>query len=433
MAVAKELDLWQLSEYTAMKPGLERIKAFLAAIGNPEKRFKAVHIAGTNGKGSTAIMIASILESAGYKTGLYISPHLVRLNERISVNSRQIDSKRLADIGGRYYGLAKKYNLTFFEFITAIAFIYFTERNIDIAVLETGLGGRFDATNVIESPLIAIITGIDYDHTQILGKTITEIAGEKAGIIKQKCFVLSGAENKAASCIIRKAAEKNKCVFWEIKKDFKNKYIKTDWKCCTQYVRYSGAGLDISLRVPLLGIYQRKNSSLAAAAAQMLNELGFLITDKAVVNGIANAKWPGRFDVRQAEVNGCNRTIILDGAHNPQAMSSFVSSFKESRWAEKSKNVIFGVLQDKDYIRVAKEALKLGGSFMLTPVKSRRTLDKAELETMFKTVCKNNSFAVTGSLEEALSKTDESVIVITGSLYLVGEALKKLNIKGTRS
>jgi dihydrofolate synthase/folylpolyglutamate synthase len=429
MSGAKRLDLWQQIEYTAMKPGLSRIKAFLAAIGNPEKSFKSVHIAGTNGKGSTAMMIANIIESAGYKTGLYISPHLISINERISVNSRNISAERLEELGNKYYELSKKHGLTFFEFITAITFVYFAEKKVEVAVLETGLGGRFDATNVIEKPLLSIITAIDLDHTKILGKTIPLIAKEKAGIIKYKCNVISGAENKNAALVVRNAAKNNKSDLWEIDRDFKYKYIETDWKNKTQVIAYSGLGRVIKLYVPLLGQYQRKNSALAAAAAQMLKRSGLLIPETAIVKGITNSRWPGRFDVRSVIISGRRKTVILDGAHNPQAMDSFVSSFKESCWADKSKDVIFGALKDKDYVSVAKEVLDLGGRLIVTPVKSKRTLNRTELLKVFRTIDRNGRFVAADSLVDALKKTEADLVVITGSLYLVGEALKIL-VKG---
>jgi dihydrofolate synthase/folylpolyglutamate synthase len=261
-----------------------------------------------------------------------------------------------------------------------------------------------------------------------LGKTITRIAKEKAGIIKYKCSVVSGAENKIAARIIRKAAENNKCYLWEIGRDFKFKYISTDWKNNAQRVDYSGSVRGIKLYVSLLGRYQRKNSAVAAAAAQMLKRGGLAISEKAIIKGIASVRWPGRFDVRKFKINGSWKTVILDGAHNPQAIGGFVNSFKESPWAKKNKDVIFGALKDKDFQTTAKKASALGGNIILTPVRSVRTLSKIELKSVFNNIF-NGKFIVADSLADALSKTETDVVVVTGSLYLVGEALKIL-VKG---
>lgn len=423
----KSLDLWQLNEYTDMKPGLERIRAFLSELGGPQKSFKAVHVAGTNGKGSTAMMVSKILEAAGYKTGLYVSPHLVRMTERVRVNSKEISARRLEMLGRRYFKMAEGHKLTFFEFITALAYIYFSEEKIDIAVLETGLGGRFDATNVIDKPLVSVITDIALDHTAVLGKTIAAIAKEKAGIIKQGAPVVSGASNPAASSVIRAAARSRGCAVAEYGRDFGYKHLRTDWKRSKQFIEFKGRGKKIELVLPLLGEYQPKNCSLAAACAQTLNREGFSMPDKAIVNGVKRAVWPGRFDVRRVRLSGKAKTVILDGAHNPQAMDSFVRSFKESIWSKRSFDVIFGMLKDKDYSAAAKAVSKIGGNIIAVAVSSKRALEPGKLLKALSARRTKGAITSARSLKEALGRTVSDTVVITGSLYLVGEALKYLD------
>ena len=406
-----------------MKPGLASITGFLRDAGNPQESYRTVHIAGTNGKGSTECMISRILEKAGYRTGLYTSPHLVRLTERISVDSKQPGRAVLERLAKKYYSLAKKHSLTFFEFITALAFIYFREQKVAVAVLETGLGGRFDATNVVKSPAVSVITDIDYDHTEILGASLSRIAGEKAGIIKPGCPVISGVENTAAKKVIERFAGKCGSELWEFKADFCSSASRTDWKKACQHFTYRDKKGAVRIELPLLGEYQVKNAALAAATARMLATEGFGIPGKAVRDGIGAVRWPGRFDVRRVRLSGKNKTVILDGAHNPGGIKMFSRSFKKSIWAKRPFDVIFGVLRDKNYTEIAKYIAGLGEKIILVPVRSERTLGTGSLKEVFNGLHLKNNVSVEGSLRKALVKTGNTVVV-TGSLYLVGEALK---------
>jgi dihydrofolate synthase/folylpolyglutamate synthase len=187
----RDLTLWQKQEYTGMKPGLTRIRRFLRMVGNPQETFRVIHIAGTNGKGSTARMLSKILEKSGYGTGLYVSPHLVSMGERIRIDSKAISERELGRLNREFSDTAEQCGLTFFEYITGLAFIYFARRRVAYAVLETGMGGRYDATNVVRRPMVSIITDVDFDHRQFLGNTLAEIAGEKAGIIKRSSYFYS--------------------------------------------------------------------------------------------------------------------------------------------------------------------------------------------------------------------------------------------------
>ena len=429
----RKLDLWQKLEYTAMRPGLERIKAFLKEAGNPEKSYKIVHVAGTNGKGSTAAMIAKVLEASGYRTGLYISPHLVSMTERISVNSKEISAKVLHGMSRKYFSLAKKHSLTFFEFITAIAYIYFKEQKIDAAVLETGLGGRFDATNVIERPAVTVITSIDYDHTEILGRTISRIATEKAGIIKCGSPCVCGAENKSALKVIERKAEDSSSDIWEVNRDFKAEPLATDWKRVNQSIVYKDKYGSLKIDLPLLGNYQIRNAGVAVAALRALGRSGLKISEKAIKKGIKAVKWQGRFDVRKISSGAEAKTVILDGAHNPEGIRSFMSSFKKSAWAKKPFDIIFGVLKDKDYRNIVKEISNSGAErIFIVPVKSSRALGISDIKRQFGVFQSESRVVALPSLGVALKQLGQTAVV-AGSLYLVGEAMKIINHKGEKN
>jgi dihydrofolate synthase / folylpolyglutamate synthase len=424
----QKLDLWQKYEYTKMKPGLKHIRLFLEKTGNPQEDFDAVHIAGTNGKGSTAKMLASILTQAGYKCGLFLSPHLQRINERISINSKEITQKELSFFVNKYSRLGEKYKLTFFEFLTGLAFQYFSEKKIDIAVLETGLGGRFDATNIVKNPLLSIITDIDYDHTQILGPDIESITREKAGILKRDSIVICGAQRRAAVKIIRTKARIKSSKLLEYGKDFGCTIKKVDWKKGRQLIDYRYFKNVSSIWTGLLGSFQAKNSSMAVSAAYCARELGYKIDDLDIQKALNNLSWHGRFEVVKRKLLGKTRTFILDGAHNPGAAKNFLKAWALSPWARTKKTFIFGALKDKDYKTMLRYITPWAKSIVIVPVISERAVKPQVLVEYCRTRFKNARVVSTGSLEEALSLTkNEIVTVITGSLYLVGQVLRKFN------
>ncbi|OGS24390.1 MAG: hypothetical protein A2314_07850 [Elusimicrobia bacterium RIFOXYB2_FULL_50_12] len=417
------LEQWQHREYTGMKPGLERVRRFLKRIGNPQECFKSVHIAGTNGKGSTARILSSILQGSGYKTGLYISPHLYSITERIQVNGLPIGRHELETLSCRYRALAKDCKLTFFEFITGLAFIYFSAMDVDIAVLETGLGGRFDATNVITNPLASIITDVDYDHRHILGDTLAEIAGEKAGIIKNGCPVISGAGRPAASNVIRREARTKDAPFFELGRDFNAKPIRTAWTRRCQVIRYDGTKRHFSFRLPLLGNFQLRNSAMAIAAAEQINLQGLNLNID--FGNISTTGWNGRFDVRLVSSGGKKRTFILDGAHNPGAMRAFTGTWKQSPWGKRKQTFIFGMLQDKDAPAILRHLAPAVSNVILTPVSSPRTMTTGRLYKLWRRWLPHENIQLATSAAEAIRLASaQRVTAITGSLYLVGEILK---------
>jgi len=338
MGIKETLEYIHNVKWQGRKPGLERTIELLAALGNPEKSLKFVHIAGTNGKGSTAACIAAVLQKAGYKTGLYTSPYILRFNERMQVDGVQISDEELEVFTNEIKPFADKMKdaPTEFELITALAMKYFLYKNVDIVVLEVGMGGALDSTNVIDTPEVAVITSIGFDHVVELGPTIVDIAGAKAGIIKDNCDVcVYGGSDEVVDVFKRVSAEHGARLrvadFSRIKK---------------QEFTLDGIELNISpyedTVLALNGEYQPKNATLAITALEILREKGYKISDENITEGLRNVSWPGRF-----EILGRNPVFILDGAHNPQGVESAAKSLREYFEGQKIIFVI-GVMADKD-------------------------------------------------------------------------------------
>ncbi|MGA2091324.1 MAG: folylpolyglutamate synthase/dihydrofolate synthase family protein, partial [Endomicrobiales bacterium] len=431
------LEDWQKREYTGLKLGVGRMKKFLALVGNPQKSFSAIHIAGTNGKGSTACMIASILSTAGYTTGLYTSPHLVELRDRICVNDKPISQRALKQLVDRYEGDAQQCRLTFFEFITGIAFIYYARCGIDVAVIETGLGGRFDATNVIADPVVCVISEIGYDHQQFLGHRLTDIAREKAGIIKKGSSVVTGVTDAGAYRVIRQAARQKKIPVYRFATDFNGCSLRTDWaKGLQKMVFHPGTApvfspsTDITVDIPFVGGHQIRNACLAVTTVSVLKDKGWDISREHIRTGLSRARWPGRFDIRRCTRRGRVHTMVIDGAHNPQAVAAFVRSWCQSPWGNNRQPFIFGVLKDKDYRAIIRLVAPLMSEVVLVTVSSNRALEAQEMAVLFKKYRAIKRIATAASVEEALEMMNHKpVVAVVGSLYLAGEVIKKWEVK----
>ncbi len=404
-----------------ISPGLERIKALLNMIGNPQDELKFIHVAGTNGKGSICNMSANILQDAGYKTGLFTSPYVVDFCERIQVNGEMIEHHELANLVSNIRPLVeelKRQNLqpTEFEVITAIAFKYFAMKKCDVVVLETGLGGRLDSTNIIDTPLVSVINCISLDHTEILGNTIEKITEEKCGIIKQYgTTVCYPCQRPTAMKVIEKSTkEKNNNLvlgcFREIV--IKNSSIKgtiLNWN-----------GIEINL--PLVGEHQVLNASTAISAMLELCGKGFNITRANIKNGLERTNIPARFEVLSKEP-----IIILDGGHNTDGVDSFVSTI-ENLLPDKKKIFIMGTLSDKDYEFTIERVSRAADEFIATTPPNPRALYACTACEVAAPFCKRT--AAISSPKEAISyalfqaKTYGYAIVICGSLYLAGEVRK---------
>lgn len=394
-----------------MRFGLTAISELLSRLGNPQNSYNTILIAGTNGKGSTAAMTASILQAAGYKTGLYTSPHLIDVRERIRVNNKIISE---SDFGKVISTVKKKIEqpVTYFELLTAVAFLYFEHRNVDIAVLETGLGGRLDATNVCH-PLVSIITNIGFDHTAYLGKTLTAIAGEKAGIIKKQGICVTAAKQKRVIDVLENVCRSNKARFYRLGKDMQIKQQKNG------LIAYSGLYNNFNdLTVPLTGRHQLENAALALAALEIAGINGFPFDAAAVRKGLRNTKWSGRLEILCREP-----LFVVDGAHNPAGINALCRSLKND-FTYRRLILIFSALADKDYCQMLPKIAPLADQIILTQLQAGRAEPVANINECVKkmgyeAVITENVFE---SIMRALEMADRRDMICTaGSLYLVGE------------
>lgn len=409
-----------------VKLGLENISALLNLMGNPHKKLKYVHITGTNGKGSTAAFISSILIESGYRVGVYTSPYLQRFTERIRVGSEEIEEDDVARITEF---VRDKINVmvgegcnhpTEFEIVTAVAFQYFYERNCDVVVLEVGLGGRFDSTNVIDASLVSVITTIGYDHVKILGNTLPEIAFEKAGIIKPFGDVVLYPQ----PCEVDK-------VFTEICAQRSAKLHKVDFsslKLCAwspegQLFQYKGFE---NLKISLIGRHQTRNAVMAIEACRIVAQKGYNISNQSVRVGIEKAKWPGRL-----EIIGRDPLFLIDGAHNAEG-ACMLRDTLDMYFRDKRKIFIFGVLRDKDYMSIIETVITQAYAVIAVTPPNDRALPAQDLAAILKCYCKNVfiSDTIKGAVEKALQlSSTNDIICAFGSLYYIGEIRNVFKIK----
>jgi dihydrofolate synthase / folylpolyglutamate synthase len=394
-----------------MRFGLKAISELLSQLGNPQNSYKTILIAGTNGKGSTATMIASILCSAGYKVGLYTSPHLVDVRERIVINGKKIPLKEfnrtIADVKDK-----KEQPVTYFEFLTAVAFVYFQRQKVDIAVMEVGLGGRLDATNVCK-PLVSVITNISLDHMDYLGNTLDSIAREKAGIIKQKGICITAAKQKKVVDVLRDVCQRRHAKLYCLSSDIKIKKQKDG------FLNYEGLYHNLkNLKIPLQGDHQLSNAALALAAIELCAKKGFSIADAAIYAGLKNTHWEARLEVLQNQP-----LFLLDGAHNPAGISVLCRTFKKD-FSYRRLILIFGALADKDYRQMLQKIVPLASIIILTQLKTKRAVP---VNDIMETVKKMGYPAiVTENVKQAIERAQamakkQDLICATGSFYLAGE------------
>ncbi len=401
--------------WTFCKPGLERTEELCKRLGDPQKKLRFIHVAGTNGKGSFSSMTASVLCECGFKVGLYTSPYILRFNERMKINGEDIPDEKLAEITAAVKPIADSMSdkPTEFELITAIAFLYFAEEKVDFVVLECGMGGRLDSTNVIEAPELAVITGIALDHTAFLGDTVEKIALEKGGIIKHNCPVLLGGENKAVAEIIRKIADSRSAELYL--PDYKEINIKK--------FDFEGTLFDYKehkdVFIKLLGVYQPRNAALVLSALDILKTKYPEITDAKILSGLAKSAWPARFEML---IN--DPLVIFDGAHNPEGITSAAEGIKRY-FGDKRVAVVSGVLEDKDYRFIAGELSEISEHiFTMTPPSPRALPAEKYAEVIRSlgigaTAHESISSAVKAAMNFAREK--DIAVVCLGSLYTYGD------------
>lgn len=395
-----------------MRFGLAPVKKLLLRLGNPQEAYPTILIAGTNGKGSTAAMTASILQCAGYRVGLYTSPHLIDVRERIVINGKKISQHEFRRVIAFVKDKVQQ-PITYFEFLTAAAFVYFQKRNVDVAVLEVGLGGRLDATNVCK-PLVSVITNIDLEHTSYLGRTLEAIACEKAGIIKKRGVCVTAARSQRVLNVFESICQRRQAKLFCLGRDITIKKEKNG------FVSYQGlyrrfTGLSVALR----GDHQLSNAALALAAAEICEKKGIVIDDQALREGLKNVRWAGRLEILQDKP-----FFILDGAHNPAGMAALCRSLKKD-FSYRKLIFIFGALKDKDYRLMLKTIIPLSSKIILTPIQTSRAVPVGDLfrlaagMTRVKPLlAENANDAVAQALRLAGQK---DLICAAGSFYLVGE------------
>ena len=392
--------------------GLENIQRILEIIGNPQEHVKAVHVGGTNGKGSVVSMLACMLSEAGYRVGRYTSPHLVSFTERITVDEEEITEAEVAELTAEIRQTIQREDsdraFTFFDFTTALAYEYFRRRQADIVLVEVGLGGRLDSTNVI-SPLVSIITNVGFDHMGYLGNTIAEIAREKAGIIKRGVPVVTGARDNARE-VIEGIAGGCESPVHVLGGDFRYER-RTD-----QVMSYTGLSMKLdNVFVNLKGDHQLANGALALCAVELLKVCGFPAEERPIRNGLSRVRWPGRIEIVREKP-----TILLDGAHNVDGVQALVR-FLDTRFPEKRTTLVFGVMKDKEYEKMIDLLRPPADVIVLTRLANERGLPPEAMKGLAAEA------TITQDVRSALLKaravtSDRDLILITGSLYLIGEA-----------
>jgi dihydrofolate synthase / folylpolyglutamate synthase len=415
--------------------GLQRIHKLLADLGNPHLQVPIIHVAGTNGKGSVCAYLSSVLTEAGYRTGRYTSPHLVDWTERISLNQEPISKRDLSEVIVQVQAKIdpNEESPTQFEVITAAAWLYFAQQRVDIAIIEVGLGGRLDATNVCPQPLISIITSISREHWQQLGPTVTDIAREKAGIIKAGCPIVVGQLPPDAFEVVLTRAKSLECPT----------YIPQPASQVNEgWAEYSSIFDSKPIKYPLAlaGQIQLFNSALALAALEILQKQGWQITQDAIIEGMAKTKWAGRMQWTQWEYDNKSYKLLLDGAHNPAAavvLRNYIDSLNP-----KSVSWVMGMLSTKEHDEVFKALLRTNDRLYIVPVPDHSSAKPDELAELALTICPELAFCQTYSdLKSALDtsfaspelnyfdfdnfadKAPKDLVILCGSLYLIGNFL----------
>jgi dihydrofolate synthase/folylpolyglutamate synthase len=405
---------------------LERVERLLDSLGNPHHDLKVIHIAGTKGKGSTSAMTASILKESGFKVGLYISPHLVTFRERISINDEMISRDQVCEMVERIRPQVDELrkqeekigNISFFDVYTALALLFFKQEKVDFTVLEVGLGGRLDATNVVK-PLVSIITQISYDHMSALGNTLEAIAREKAGIIKDNGYVVTSPQEPEAMQVIRDTCAEKIAMLFTVGKDIK--YYKIE----NNLFDVSGRlGTYKNLRVGLLGDHQIINAVTAIGAMECLWFHGISVSEESIKNGLGGVKWHGRVEVIQR-----NPIIILDVAHNAASAKALRDTI-EANFKYDKLILILEVSQQKDVKGMGQYLCPMADVFILTKMNNPRAMKPEDIKTELKEF--RDDFIITRNVKSALETaksiaSPSDLICITGSLILAGEAMRVLS------
>ncbi|NNG08058.1 MAG: bifunctional folylpolyglutamate synthase/dihydrofolate synthase [Desulfobacteraceae bacterium] len=405
--------LYGLQKY-GIKFGLSKTSNLLKAFGNPHRGQKYIHIGGSNGKGSVAAMVESVLLKSGLKVGFYSSPHLVRFTERFRINGQEIAPEKAAAITGELIKIIKPtYPPTFFEVTTAMALIYFARENVDMAIMEVGMGGRLDATNVIR-PVVSVITNISLEHQFFLGSRLMEIAKEKGGIIKRGVDLVTAATQPLIVSLFGSMCEAKKASLWRVGKDVR--YRSNGSRFSYYGLRRTFKGLNLGLK----GKFQNRNAALSLAVIEILERKGFKISSHDMEEGLKDTRWPGRMHVVSQEP-----LIILDGAHNPEAIRELARSIGND-FSYRRLILVIGVMEDKDVGKILKGILPIANYVYYTRPEYYRSASPERLMKEGSTLRKPGE--IVPSISVALDMAREmagptDMILVTGSLFTVGEAM----------
>ncbi len=412
--------------------GLDSIKKLLSLLNNPHHNLKYIHVAGTNGKGSTCAYLASCLMEAGYKTGLYTSPHLERFTERIQINGKEITEEEVATLTEKVKTACDEMmrlgfeHPTTFEIITAIGFLYFYEKNVDIVVLEVGLGGKGDATNAIESSLASVITTISYDHMEVLGNTLEEIAIQKAGIIKDNGIVISYPKSKEPQESIKKIATQKNAVFVKVPIENVNiKYLSDDGSIFD--FEYNDHFIE-NIRTNLIGEHQIYNATTAITTLLTLNDSGLIkISIDDIKNGIEKTEWHGRIELLRHKPK-----FIIDGAHNLEGVENLVKALENFKF----DRLILGIaiLKDKDFDHMLSLLVPMADVIIATEANTDRKLDAERMKEQIEKIWTKEEVIVEKHIQNAVERAliianENDLILFTGSLYMIGEVRDAAKIK----
>jgi dihydrofolate synthase / folylpolyglutamate synthase len=423
LALGRELASPQQAR--VQKFGLENITVLAEALGNPHRASPCVHIAGTNGKGSTAAMLDSILRSSGLRTGLYTSPHLERINERIRINGDEISDAHFAAAWNRVQPVIESLlasgklqaHPTYFECITALAFVAFANARVECSIYEVGLGGRLDATNIVQ-PEVAVLTSIDFDHETFLGHSIPEIASEKAGIIKPGAWVVSSAERPEARDVIARRCKEQGARLVEIDDAWRINEIKAEAGFYRALVSEVSCSAKFTIAPPLAGRFQIRNALTSVTAARLLQERGFPVTDQAMERGISTVRWPGRLELLQA-----NPAVYLDGTHNPAGAKELLKFWEENVNGRRIL-LVYGAMRDKAVDEIAGLLFPRADFVILTEPLQPRAISAPLLAEMTAHLAKQSMILrdPAAALERAIEMAGpDDAVFATGSLYLVGD------------
>ena len=418
--------LYRLERF-GMKLGLENMRRFLDLLGNPHEGLRAIHVTGSNGKGSVSAFAASALRKAGYRVGLFTSPHLVRFNERIQVDGEPISD---ADVLRLWEGVQAAMQAmtderavnrpTFFEVATAMAFLYFQQRQVDLGVIEVGMGGRLDATNVIQSD-VAVVTRVDLEHTEHLGKTVDRIAREKAGIIKPVSRAVTVEQQTLPVLEAR-------CRGLGVPLDVVGRSVAVDrdsFDLSGERIRVRGAFGEVRAHIPLLGAFQVENAALAVAALDALRQRGPPVTNDDIAAGLESVRWPGRLQILRQDP-----LVVVDGAHNGAAARALQASLREL-FPDQQWHLVIGALNDKNLEAIAEALAPLAARVYACRSKSHRAYAPEEVAAVFRRRAETAAYASSASaIDAALSAASpKERVLVTGSIYSVGEAFDHFGLR----